>query len=422
MAMTMFDAAKISRNPLTRGVLLGVATTNELISVFPWVPKVGNAWSYDREQAMPSIEFVSPTHTSLVESSGTFAQVTAEMRLVDSDVDVYNHTANQNDPNGDPKAIQLAMKLKALGQKLQTKIISGGYTTGFVVSNAALSPGLAVTAAVPNAHADSDRRGPGSLKYTQAGTFWQYRAPGDVAYGPQVAAAANGTYTLVSDNASKTLAITLVVASATANGECLITFTSSTNEVDGLNKLITSSQIIQSTGASGDALSFDVLDQLLFEKIKVRENLVFLMNAKLKRKFMALVRSASGGLKADEIALPVLGMNGQMSERRVPAYNGVPILQVDDIPSTETKTVSTLSSVYCVSLTPEVGFYGGVQSVGGAEMASLDPYAARILGVRLYDVGQLEQKAASRTRVEWMGGFALGSEYAAARASELITV
>jgi hypothetical protein len=421
MAMTMFDAAKISRNPLTRGVLLGVATTNELISMFPWVPKSGNAWSYDREAALPSIEFVSPTHSSLTESSGTINQVTAEMRIIDSDVDVYNHVQNQNDPNGDPKAIQLGMKLKALGQKIQAKMITGGYTTGFAVStNATMS--AAVTAAVPNAHADSDRRGPGALKYTHAGTFWQYRAPGDVTYGPQVAAASNGTYTLFSDNTSKSVAVTLTVASATANGECLLTFTSSTNEIDGLNKLIPTSQTIASTGASGDALSFDVLDQLLFEKIKVRENLVFLMNSKLKRKYMSLVRSASGGLKADEIALPVLGMNGQMSERRVPAYNGVPILQVDDIPSNEVKTVSTLSSVYCVSLTPEVGFYGGVQSVGGAELSSLDPYTARILGVKLYDVGQLEQKAASRTRVEWFGAMALGSEYAAARASELVTV
>lgn len=421
-AMNLFEAAKISRHPLARGILLGTTVTNQLISMFPWVPKSSTSFEYDREGTLASAEWVSPTHSSLTESSTTFDRVTVPMRLIDTDVDVYNHVENASDPNGSPRAIQLEKKLKATGLKLQDAMINGGYNTGYVVSNATVTPGLAVDAAVPSVYADSDRYGPGSLKYTHTGTFWQYRAPGDVAYGPQVACAADGTYTLVSDNPSKTLTITLDVSDATANGECLIYFTSSTNQPDGLKKLVTSGQTISSTGANGDALSFDVLDRLYYEKVKSRANLVYLMNSKLITKFRALSRTASGGMTPDMIAIPNLGMDGTMGTINVPQYNGIPVLQVDDIASNESKgSGSTLSSVYLVSLAAEDGFFGGVQSVGSAQMVDADPRMARILGFKLYEVGQLESKAATRDRIEWMGAFGLGSTLAAARASEIVT-
>lgn len=420
MAFTLYEGAKISRNPLTRGIMLGLATTNELFSRIQFVEKAGDAWSYDREKANGTVEFVDPTSFTSTESSATFDKVTVPMRLIDSVVDVMNTTNNQNDPNGSPKAIQMASKLKVLGQTIAAKMFTGSHVTGFVVSNAAANPGAAVSAAVPSAHTESVRKGPGSLKYTHTGTFWQYRAPGDREYGPQVACASNGTYTLVSDNPNNKLTITLVVASATANGECLITFTSTTNEFDSLNKMIPSSQTITSTGASGDALSFEKLDQLYMELVKVRTDCAYFMNGKLKRKFMALCRSTFGSVP--EVALSMLGVDGRPHTVNVPSWNGCPIFQVDDIPSNETKTVSTLSSVYLASLTPGEGFYCGVQQQAMQLMADLDPYAARIAGVKIYDIGQRETTGADRTRIEWFGAFALGSELAAARASELITV
>lgn len=422
MAFTLYEAAKISRNPLTQGIMLGLATTNELFSRLQFIPKVGDAWSYDREKALGTVEFIDPNTGTSTESSATFDRVTVPMRMLESVVDIPNASRNMTDPNGDPKALQIALKLKALGRTMQTKMFTGAYATGFTCSNASVTPGLAVTAAVPSAHVDSLRYGPGALKYTHTGTFWQYRAPGDRDYGPQVAAASNGTYTLVSDNPNKTVAVTLTVASATANGECMITFSSTSNEFDGLPKMITTGQTVASSGASGDALSFDVLDRLLYEKIKVRSDLVYCMNGSLKRKFMALARSSSGGMTPEQISIPVLGMNGQASEIRVPQYNGIPILQVDDIPSNEVKSATTLSSVYLLSLTPQIGFYAGVQQQGMSVLADLDPYKARIAGVQMYNLGQRETAPQDRTRIEWFGAFALGSELAAARASELITV
>ncbi len=162
------------------------------------------------------------------------------------------------------------------------------------------------------------------------------------------------------------------------------------------------------------------MDRLFYEMVKVRTDCAYFMNGKLKRKFMALCRSTFGAVP--EVALMMLGVDGKPFTMNVPVWNGCPIFQVDDIPSNEVKSVSTLSSVYLASLTPGEGFYCGVQQAPMGQMADLDPYAARIAGVQLYEVGQRETTGANRTRIEWFGAFALGSELAAARASELITV
>lgn len=422
MVLSLYEAARISRNSYARGVLLGVATDNELMARFPWVTEPGSATSYTREGTLADVEFVSPVHTSLTESTTTFDRVTAPFRLIDSDFDLYNYTSNQTDPNGDPFALQLAKKLKSLGRKLASKIITGGWGTGFVVSGAGGSPGAAVSAVTQGPHLDSGLFGPGALRYTHSTQSWQFRGPGDRTFGPAVNATTNGAYTLYSDNPSKYIVVTLTVASATADGECSITFTTSTHEPDGLLKLIPPSQVIASTGANGDAFSFDVLDRLIFEKVKIKENLVFFMNASLKRKYMGLARSASGGLMPEQLALPVLGMDGRDTKVMVPQYNGIPILQVDDLPSNEAKgSASNLSSVFLASLTPGEGVWGVAQQTGQTVDSDLNPFKTRIMGVKVYDVGQLENKAARRTRVEWFGTFCLGSTLAAARASEIVT-
>jgi hypothetical protein len=422
MALNLYEAARISRNNFSKGILLGIATMNEVMSMFPWVTVSGSADSYTREGTLADVEFVSPTHTSLTESSTTFDRVVVPFRLIDSDVDVYNYTSNQDDPNGDPKALQLAGKLKSLGRKLQQKMITGGWGTGFVVSGAAASPGLAVDAVTQGPGLDSNLFGPGALKYTHSTTSWQFRAPGDRTFGAAVVAASDGAFTLFSDNPSKYIVVTLDVSDATADGECSINFTSSTNEPDGLLKLIPPSQVIPSTGANGDALSFEVLDRLLLEKVKTNNNLVFFMNASMKRKYLSLARANSGGTTPDMYAIPWMGMDGTIGTRKVPMYNGIPILQIDDIPSNETKGGSgaTLSSVFLADLVPREGFWGMAQQSQPIE-SDLNPYRTRLMGVKVYDVGQLENKAASRTRVEWFGAFGLGSTLSAARASELVT-
>lgn len=417
MAFTLLQAASSFRNPLVSGMLKSIASTNELISQVTFKTQPGTSYDVIREGALASVEWVDVgTAATVAESSSAMDQASFPFRQIVSDFDIANYTMGMTTPNGDPRAAQLMQKLKALGIKLQGDMINGTQVTGFTVVGSAAGAALAFSAA---AGFDA-KAGPGNVEYTHSGTTWRFRAPGDIGYGEPVTAATNGTYTLRSANASKTLTVVITVASATANGQAVISWASANNQPDGLAKLCPASQIIPSVGTNGDALSFDVLDALMLEKQKVRSQRAFIMNAKLMRKFNQLARTAN----LSQMAVQMMGQSGVIESRPVPAYNGVPILQVDDIPSTEVKAGgTTLSSVYLVSLDPIEGFFGAVQQADGIEAAdvNLDPFTTRVAGLKLYDLGQRDTKAASGMRVEWVGGFGVGSPLAIARASELVT-
>lgn len=410
MAHTLYEAAKLSRNPLARGVLTAIATTDEFLSQVPMQGMQGESFSYNREKALPSVEFVSPTHTSVAESSATFDQVTVPMRMIVSDVDVYLFAEQQQGDINAQRAVQLEKKLKALGRTLGQKLITGAFVTS--ATFAAALTGVTFVSAGPGL--DSDRHGPGLIFYDQSETTLQFQAPGDVRLGAAVDVGSNGTYTLPSDNPSKFIRVTVVTGSlAGADVETPIRFASTTNEFDGLQKFTTTGQTISSTAADGDDLSFNVLDKLI-EKVKVRTNRHFVMPDALKTKFYSLVR-ALGGSDPQVTTLP--GVNGP-----VPVYRGIPLLTSDWIPATESKGASsTLSSVYLVSCAYDEGLYFGTAGRGGSQMADISPMAARVMGVQLRDVGELESKEAMRTRLSWYGASALGSELAVARASELKT-
>lgn len=410
MAYTLIQAAKLSRNPLARGVMQSIVTTDEMLAVIPMVSKMGEAFRYNREKALPSAEFVSPTHTSLTESSATFDQVTVPMRTIITDVDVYLFAEQQQGDTNAQMAVQLEKKLKATGRLISQKLVDGGYAGGFTLSSSIAG----VTPGTFGPGQDTTRQGPGSLFYDQSADTLAYRGPGDVTYGTPVDVSSDGTYAIRSDNPSKYITVTIVAASLPgSDAEVLVNEASTTEEWDGMEKLTPESQTVASSGANGDALTFEVMDQLIDEKVKSRENLHFVMPGALKRKYFSLMR-ALGGATPDHVQLP--GLN-----RQVPTYRGIPILQNDYIPRTESKgAASTLSSIYLVDFVPEDGLYMGV---GGSEenVVDGDPRDVRVMGLRVRSVGELENKEAMRTRVSFYGASALGSELAIARASELVT-
>ncbi len=414
MALTLYDAHKRSKNAITRGLFLAIATSDEMLSMLQMKRISGMADVYNREKALPGAEWVAPDHSSIAESSGTDDQVTAPLRLMVSDVDTYDFVEDQMSDEGSQMADQLDRKLKAAGRTIALAAIEGGYTTGATISPA--MGGTTFSSAGP--HQDSKAFGPGDLKFVLSGTLMSYRAPGDRDYGTPVNVGSNGTYTLTSDNPNKYIRVTVVAASLPgSNTEVNITFTSSTNQPDGLKKALplTHGQTVASTGSNGDSLTFGVLNKLIDQKVKTRSGqLAFVGNALLKSKLLNLF-AAQGGSTAGELALP--GFNA-----KVPTYRGIPFLQNDNIPSNESKgSASDLSSLFLV----DFGAEGFGMSVGGRGeqglISRLTPMEVRIMGLRVRQVGELESKEAQRQRVSFYGAFTLRSELAAARAAELIT-
>lgn len=410
MGLTLPEASKLTRRPFTAMVFKAIAKDDELAASIMFVPKAGTSFDYSREKALPSAAWIPDSGVTTEESTATTDRVTVAVRRLvgNSDIDAMAEELDSTEVS--QTVFQLAKKGKAMFQILAEKMLSAGFATGHTLASSA-NPFAAISAMQYGPGCDSDRYGPGSIKYVHAGTFWSYRAPGDVTYGAPVACATNGTYILKSDNPNKWIKVTLVVASATTNGETLLYFTSSSYEPDGLNRLMNPAMVGTSEGTNGDQLSFALLDRMI-DKVKVRERLAFIMPPALIRKFGALCRAMGG---AGPTMLDVPGFNGQ-----VPSYRGIPLLRSENIATNETKgSSSTLSSIYLVSLS-EAGFW--VAAGGGSSMnVEADPRERTVLGLRMEQVGTLEGKDAKRWRAKFYGAFALGSDLAAYRQTEVET-
>lgn len=411
MGLTLPEALKLTRNPFMALLAKAIATEDELAASLIFEPVAGTSFDYMREKALPTYgAWLSDAGTSTEESAATFDRVTVQLRRLVGNVDVDAFAQALGSGEASQEMVQIAKKGKAIFREISRAMILGAQTTGHTFPNAASGIGLAVDSMTYGPGADSSRAGPGSIKYTHVGTFWQYRAPGDIAYGAQVAIAADGSATLYSDNQNKWIRVTVDVSDVSANEETLLYFTSSGNEPDGLNKLLAPSMVVASSGTNGDSLSFNLLDKAIHQ-VKVRERLAFVMPSVLVEKFGALTR-AMGGAQPSMLTVP--GFVGQ-----VPSYRGIPILRNDNIPQTETKgTASNLTSFYLMSLSSDVGFYAG--AAGGASFdVDADPRRGPVLGLNVERVGVLEGKDAVRTRMKWYGGFALKSPLAAARYQEI---
>lgn len=419
MGLTLFEAAKSFQNPLSAGLFKAIATDDELFSVLPFSPKEGNAFSYTREKALPTAEWVSPTHTSLVDSTSTEDQVTVPIREIASNFSLREFALAQQDGTRQ-LAVQMMQKGKAVGREIADKLINGGHVTGYTLPGAAADPFNAVDAVVAGPWIDSQRFGPGELRYTHAGTLWEFRAPGDRTFGEPVEVAADGTVRLHSDSPSKYIDITLDVSDATANGRCAIEFTSTTNEPDGLAKMCDLVRVPK--GANGDDFAYEILDELI-DQVKVKENLAFIMPSALRRKYKAKGR-ALGGTTPDYVVQSFDPSTGQPVQRSLMSYDGIPILKNDFIRSNEVVGGSSnCSSIYLVSLSDGEGqgLYAGAFG-GASNEASVDPIRRTVLGFQFIPGGTMEQRNSRLWRAVWYGGFALGSGLAAARARGIKTV
>lgn len=409
--LTLYEAAKRSQSKLFQALAVSIVTTDELAARIPFRNFDGLSMVYRREGSPPSTEFIPDDGTMPTPSNGTDDLVTVPIRSLGSDLDVIGLADDLS--GGQDTAQQIPRKAKATWDLIKTTMITGGNTSSHSLGSSA-DPFAAIDAIAYGPWLDSNRYGPGEIKYTHVGTLWQFRAPGDRTFGVAVAAAADGVYVLKSDNPNKYIVVTLDVSDATANGRTSIEFASSTNAFDGVNRLVARDQVIASANANGDDISMSLLDRMISLE-KIRTNRVFIMNAALVRKYLAAQRALGG-------ATPVhMSVNGYSGE--VITYRGIPILENDNIPSTEAKgAATTLSSVYLASLEAQDGLFLGVPSQGGETLnVQASPRDTPVLGWRIESIGALEDYDRRRTRVKWHGALGLGSSKGLVRATEIIT-
>lgn len=169
-------------------------------------------------------------------------------------------------------------------------------------------------------------------------------------------------------------------------------------EIDGLQKRVTGSQIVQpsSPSSGGDAPSLLLLDEAIS---KVMNPTHIIMNKKMRQLLTAAARdTAVGGY--------VTYAQDQFG-RRLTMYDEIPILEVEDaagddtvLPFTEANPgggTAASTSIYVVSFGP--GMLEGIQNGG--------------MDVR--DIGEGEDQPQLKTRIEWYAGFTVYHGRAVAR-------
>src|SRR4030042_3775644 len=89
MALTLAEAAKLSNDMRRQGVVETIVKESPILQRLPFIEIVGNGLTYNQENALPSIDFYD-VGDSWNESTPTFTQKTANLRIMGGDADVDN--------------------------------------------------------------------------------------------------------------------------------------------------------------------------------------------------------------------------------------------------------------------------------------------------------------------------------------------
>jgi hypothetical protein len=174
-----------------------------------------------------------------------------------------------------------------------------------------------------------------------------------------------------------------------------------TNETfPGLLALVPVGQTVAATGGSGDALSFETMDETMDLVIDKDGDVdYFAMHRRTIRSFKALLRALGGAGINEVLELP--------SGKVVPVYSGVPIFRNDYIPTNQTTGGSTTTTT----------FFAGTLDEGGRQHGIAGLTASNAAGIDVVDVGESETKDERIWRVKWYAGLALFSELGIAAAT-----
>lgn len=200
---------------------------------------------------------------------------------------------------------------------------------------------------------------------------------------------------LATQIALKMKAVARIFQDKMVNGDA----TSNPKEFDGMKNLTPVAQVMNA-GANGAALTLTMLDQLLDMIPYGADGLV--MRAGTRRAFVNLLRTVGSGADAVTMQLPNFS-------RPILTHNGKPIIQNDWLPGNETLGSGTnLCSVYAARFNELDGVHG---LYGGANA-----------GIRVENIGTVQNKDAVRTRVKWYVGMALKSTKSIARLAGLTNI
>jgi len=127
MALTLSEAAKLSNDMLLQGVVETIVKDSPILQQLPFIEIVGNGLTYNQEKTLPTIDFYDVGDT-WAESTPTFEQKTANLKIMGGDADVDNFLKATRSNLQDLEAAVVELKAKALKDKFEDTFIYGDAT------------------------------------------------------------------------------------------------------------------------------------------------------------------------------------------------------------------------------------------------------------------------------------------------------
>src|SRR4030067_1297262 len=128
MALTLVEASKLSNDMLLQGVVETIVKDSPILRQLPFIEIVGNGLTYNQEKTLPSIDFYDVGDT-WDESTPTFEQITANLKIMGGDADVDNFLKSTRSNVQDLEAAVIELKAKALRTKFEDTFVYGDAAT-----------------------------------------------------------------------------------------------------------------------------------------------------------------------------------------------------------------------------------------------------------------------------------------------------
>ncbi|MGB2814688.1 MAG: major capsid protein [Dehalococcoidales bacterium] len=128
MALTLAEASKLSNDMLLQGVVETIIKESPVLQRQPFIEIVGNGLTYNQEKTLPSVDFYDVGDT-WAESTPTFEQITANLKIMGGDADVDNFLKTTRSNIQDLEAAVVELKAKAVKDKFEETFIYGDSAT-----------------------------------------------------------------------------------------------------------------------------------------------------------------------------------------------------------------------------------------------------------------------------------------------------
>lgn len=397
MALSLVELSKTITDPVAAGVIEHLITVDQVVPFLPFVGIDSDHVNFVREKALPTTLTPTPGATITVDDDLAFSRVTQYVRtfLIDQNVNNLNAVGTGGIAMAKSKATLAAAK--SLGRKMGNDLFLGN-STWTVTINAFGSIGGATTPTITVGPNHDPRMPNGVVRYTHSGTTVRYKAPGDADFGAAVSYATG--VKVYSSSEDKWVTVT-IPGTLSSSGDITFSFaaTGSSTPIEGLIRLVAPAQTISAVGTNGDAIAFAAIDQLLDQVTDTSGPKVLMMHRRTWRSIKSLLRAAGGATM------------GEFMGRKVPEYEGVPILLSDWIPTNRTTGGTTTTGVvFAATLGEEGGLCGLYSKTMAADERNATVIGTPVNGLTVLDLGTNESSDAQKVRVRAYWGVKNASE------------